>query len=162
QVGDASDHDRWRLPEEDDETMPGRPVFACEDGQGANVAGKAAAALALAAVVWGDPKAPFRDEALAARYTEMARQVYRYGAARPAAQPSTDGFYVERSWEDDMAGAAVELYRATGRKAYLRDARRFAKSAGAAYAFDWGELHALAHYELARADARYRPRAARL
>src|SRR5207244_4241444 len=50
QVGDARDHNgSWRLPEAD-RAFPGpRPAYACEGGRGANVAGKAAASLALAA-----------------------------------------------------------------------------------------------------------------
>lgn len=162
QVGDASDHDEWRLPEGNDSANPARPVFACPSTAGANVAGKAAAVLALASVIWNDPSKPYRDAARAARYVKLARQIYAWGKNRPSAVPATDGFYEETSWEDDMALAATELYRATGKKKYLRDAREYARDAGAAYTLDWGQLHALAHYELGRIDEDYRPHAVSL
>jgi hypothetical protein len=44
QAADESDHETWRVPERD---KGPRPVWACEEGRGANVAGKAAASLAL-------------------------------------------------------------------------------------------------------------------
>jgi endoglucanase len=162
QVGDARDHDVWRMPEGDDAAGRPRRALACASGLGANVAGKAAAALALAAFLWGDRSAAFSDPALAERYRTLAEQIYRYGKRRPAAQPSTDGFYAEASWVDDMTLAAAELYRATGKARYLADARTFAKRSGSARGFDWRQVHALAHYELARVDASYVPRAARL
>ncbi len=161
QVGDGHDHNEWRLPEGDDAERPGRRVIACEPGAGANVAGKAAGVLALAAVIWSDASAPYRDDALAERYLAAARQIYAFGKSRPSAQSSTNGFYVEESWKDDMELAAVELYRATGESKYLKDARKLSKQVGAGGAFDWGELNPLAHYELARVDAKSRTRVAK-
>ncbi len=161
QVGDGSDHDEWRLPEGDDAANPGRPAFACADGAGANVAGKAAAVLALSAIIWNDSSTPYYDPDRAARYTELAEQIYAYGKSRPQAQSTTDGFYDEESWVDDMSLAATELYRATGKESYLKAARKYSKRAGAAYTLDWGQFHALAHYELGRHDERSRARSAR-
>ncbi len=162
QVGDGSDHDEWRMPEGDDDGPRRRKAFACENGKGANVAGKTAASLALASFLWGNPSATFHDAELAARYRTLAEEIYKYGKKRPAAQPSTDGFYEEESTADDMALAAAELYRLTGNENYLRDARKFAKRAGPAYSLDWGSLHGLAHYELARVDPSYVAKAAQM
>jgi endoglucanase len=162
QVGDGSDHDEWRMPEGDDDGPLRRVAFACESGKGANVAGKAAASFALASVLWGDASATFHDAELAARYRTLAEQVFKYGKKRPAAQPSTDGFYDEESWADDMTLAAAELYRLTGNEKYLRDARKFAKRAEPAYSLDWGQLQGLAHYELARLDPSYAAKAAEM
>ena len=107
QVADASDHGTWRLPERD---VGPRPLFACEPGKGANVAGKAAASLALAAVVWGDRAQPYLDAARAAACLKAARQIYAFGRERPSAQPSNPPeFYGERSFADDMALAAAAL-----------------------------------------------------
>lgn len=154
QVGDESDHDRWRMPE-DDADLPARPVWACKPGRGANVAGKAAASLALASAIWGDPSNGFYDSALASRWLSAAKQIYAYGRTRPRAQSSTSGFYDETSWRDDMALAAAELYRATRIRSYLNDARAYAQAARNAYSFDYAELHPLAHYEIAQVDASY-------
>jgi len=162
QVGDESDHDTWRMPEGDDATRPTRPVWACEDGKGANVAGKAAAALALAASLWNDPARSFYSPTLASTYRTAAQQIYAYGKARPAAQSATSGFYTETTWQDDMALAAAELYRATGNATYLSDARSYAVAAGNAWTFDYDNMHGLAHYELARLDPTYVPTATTL
>jgi hypothetical protein len=153
QVSDASDHGTWRLPDKD--TGP-RPLFACEPGKGANVAGKAAASLALAAVIWSDRAQPYADPARAADYLSAARQIYAYGKERENAQPSNPpDFYRERSFADNMALAAVALHRATGDAAYLREAKDYARAAGNVEGFSWNDSHALAHYEAARADPSY-------
>jgi endoglucanase len=160
QLGDGSDHDEWRLPEGDDDSPRRRPAFPCESGKGGNVAGKAAASFALASILWGDPSATFHDAELAARYRTLAEAIYKFGKKRQAAQPSTDGFYDEESWVDDMALAAAELHRLTGNQTYLRDARKFAKRAGPSSSLDWAQLQGLAHYELARIDPSYVAKAA--
>lgn len=155
QVGDESDHDTWRMPEGDDANRPTRPVWACEPGKGANVAGKSAAALALAASLWDDPTRSFYSPTLASAYRTAAQQIYDYGKARPAAQSATSGFYDETSWQDDMALAAAELYRATSDTTYLNEARNYAAAAGNAWTFDYDNMHGLAHYEIARLDSTY-------
>ncbi len=160
QVGDASDHNGWRLPEGDDAQRPVRPVWACEAGKGANVAGKAAAALALGAILWNDAARPYYNPSLAATYRTAAEQIYAFGKARPGAQSATSGFYTETTWKDDMALAAAELHRATGAAAYLSEAKAFAQEAGNGSGFYYASLHSLAHYEIARLDPSYRDQAA--
>lgn len=163
QVGDESDHlVGWRMPEDDDVNFPTRPVWACDPGKGANVAGKAAAALALAAVIWGDQTAAFHDPNQAAIYLTAAQELYAYGKANPQPQSATSGFYDEDNADDEMALAAAELYRATSDPAYLADARAYAEAAGVNYALYWGDVHALAHYEIARLDPTYTQTAAAL
>lgn len=154
QVGDASDHDDWRMPEEDND-LPPRPVWACKSGKGANVAGKAAAALAMAASIWSDSSSPFHDADLAAKYVKAAKEIYAFGKTRPGAQSSTSGFYTESTWRDDMALAGAELYRATRKASYLNEARAYATAARNAYYFGYGDIHGLAHYEIARLDPSY-------
>ena len=160
QVGDAGDHDHWRMPEYDDEHFHTRPVFPLPEERGANVAGKASAALAMGAIIWGDPASPVYDEALAAKYLQAARELYAYGATRPEAQPSNPAdFYNETTWRDDMALAGAELFRATGEENYLEEGIGYAQDAGNGGEINWANLHGLAHYELARLDDSYRPRA---
>jgi hypothetical protein len=153
QAADASDHGTWRLPEQD---RGARPVWACEPGRGANVAGKAAASLALGSVIWNDRAKPYFDAKRASLYLEAARQIYAYGKKRPQAQPSNPpDFYGERTFEDDMALAAAALFRATGEALYRQDARSFASAAGGWGGFSWADSHAQAHYEVARIDPGY-------
>lgn len=79
QVGSAWDHNHWRMPEDDDLNYPTRAVWASQEGRGANIAGKAAASLALAAAIWGDPTKSFCDLLLASSYLMAAKQIYGYG-----------------------------------------------------------------------------------
>lgn len=150
QVGDASDHQTWRLPEADQD-KPARPVWPVSEGKGANLAGKSAAAMALAAAIWGDKTQPYYDREYARNMLAAAESLYKYGKKRPAVQ-SSEGFYEETGWTDDMALAAAELYRATKNTTYLRDARAYAFEAGSAGGLNWGNVHGLAHYELAKLD----------
>ena len=148
QVGDDSDHDTWRLPEQDcaARTMAWQPrsVFF---GVGANLAGRTAAAFAMASRLF----APY-DQPFAHRCYEAAQTVYQLGLKNPVIKTTLpDNFYPEKTWEDDMAWGAVELFRATGQRAYLQQALQFAHSAGAANeATSVYNTHALAYYILYR------------
>lgn len=160
QVGDATDHDVWRLPEKDDSRYPRRKVWPCTDGKGANVAGKVSASLALAAALWADSTRTFHNPTLAAAYLQAAKQIYSYGKKRPDPQSSIPSdFYEEVTWTDDMALAAAELYRATGEAHYLQEARSYAIEASNAAALDYDCLHGLAHFEIAQLDPSYRSHA---
>ena len=155
QMGDESDHEKWRMPDVDDKNGVIRKVYSCAQGKGANVAGKAAASLALASMILKDPQKSFSDPALADKYLAAAKQIYEFGKKHPATQPGNP-FYTETSWKDDMALGAIELYRATRTTSYLNDARSFGKSVQNAWSVDWSEMHSLAHYEIGRTDPSYR------
>ena len=163
QVGSAADHAQgWRLPEDDAlDGTPQRPVYPADPGKGANLAGKTAAAFALAAQLFGEPASPVYDPVQADRYRALAEAIYAWGRVRLAAQPSIpSGFYNETTWQDDMALAAAELYRLTGNTAYRDEAWVYAQAAGPAWWFSWGNLNGLAHVELARVDPSYAATAA--
>ena len=155
QVGDESDHEKWRMPDVDDKNGVIRKVYSCAPGKGANVAGKAAASLALGSMMLKDPQKSFSDPALAERYLTAAKQIYEFGKKHPATQPGNP-FYTETSWRDDMALGAIELYRATHTASYLNEARSFGKSVQNGWSVDWSEMHSLAHYEIGRTDPSYR------
>jgi hypothetical protein len=152
QVGSESDHDEWRRPEGDDERLKegsgpeqpwrGRPALF---GAGANVAGRAAAALALAARLYRST-----EPDLAHRCAATAVAFYQCGLEHPGVlttQPAD--FYPERSWRPDMALAAVHLYRLTGQRRYLHDAVRFDSAAGPGEgALSLYSIQGLAHFEL--------------
>ena len=162
QVGSEQDHEQgWRLPEDDAlDGTPQRPLYPCEDGKGANLAGKVAAAFALAAQIYGDPAGDVYSPTLATHYRALAEAIYAWGKARPAAQPSFPHyFYDETSWRDDMALAAAELYRLTGDASYRNEAHAYAQSAGPGWWWSWETLNGIAHRELALADPAYLPTA---
>lgn len=146
QVGDAEDHDTWRLPEDDCEkrckTWEPRPVYF---GVGANLAGRTAVAFAIASRLYRPYDARYADRCLAS-----AQTVYRLGMAnRKVVTTNPSDFYPEQTWADDMEWAAAALYRATSRPEYLQQALEFSREAGAANdQTSVYNTHAMAHYTL--------------
>ncbi len=152
QVGDERDHDYWRLPEDDTRDpiagLAQRPAYACGDAC-ANVAGRSAAALALAAEAWAG-----RDDLLVAAATRSATSLYALGVSRPGVQPTCPAdFYPEDSYADDMELAAAALYSLTGDDAYRADAVALAGEARDAGPPSYADVQVLADAWLARAEA---------
>lgn len=175
EVADGLDHDvenddldsRSKTWPQDDNTIYGaaRPVHPCPAGTGANLAGKAAAALALGAKIWGDPSGPCYNAELAGSYLTAAQQIYTWGKTRTGIAGDADEFYVDTDYKDDMAWAAAELYRATGTAAYLTEAKSFCDSAGEWYnksntSLNWSRAYHWANYEVASLDPNYKNTAA--
>ena len=163
QVADDRDHKGWRLPQSDDADYgwgPGKERTAyVADGkpQGlgkwqsastgvANLAGRYAAAMALAYRVFKDDprRADFARTCLAA-----GREVYAMGKAKEGVQQGNSYGspyrYAEETWADDMEWGAAEMYRATGEAPFLADAVRYADLAGAT---SWMGRAEAAHYGL--------------
>ncbi len=146
QVGDDTDHDSWRLPEQDtparDPKWKPRPVFF---GVGANLAGRTAAALAIGSRLYR----PY-DPAYAARCLTAAKSAYALGLKHPKIVTTKPfDFYPEHTWHDDMEWGAVELYKATAEPEYLAQALHFAHLAGPAGTYtSVYNVHALAHATL--------------
>lgn len=147
QVADDRDHAGWRLPH--NETVDygwgkggARPVyFADGQPQGlmqyksastgvANLAGRYAAAMALAYQVWKDDPT---QRAFAKRCLQAGQEVYALGRAKEGVQQGNSYKapyrYEETTWADDMEWGAAELFRATNEQRYLEDAKRYAKLA---------------------------------
>lgn len=95
---------------------PQGPTFQNKSDGVASLAGRCAAAMALA----GDLDQARSLYALAKRFPGVAQSV-------PVKAPY---YYGESSWHDDMEWAAIELYRATREPSYLREAIEQAKLAG--------------------------------
>ena len=148
QVADDRDHCGWRLPQEEHADYgwgPGshRVVYAAEgrpQGLGrypsestglANLAGRYAAAMALAFQVWKDDP---NQAAFARRCLTAGQEVYQLGRDREGVQQGNSYGapyrYAETTWADDMEWGAAELFRATGDQRYLDDAQRYARLAG--------------------------------
>jgi len=150
--GIRSDHDVWRLPEDD---TISRPVFrAADPGQpiSPNLAGKVVAAFALAA------QTASGDEAR--RWLDKAAKLYAQADVQHTGELTTaypHVFYPESSWQDDMEFAAIELALA-GRKLgdtraedWIRDADRWAAAYLASDSrgtLGVGDVSALAHADL--------------
>lgn len=161
QVADDRDHTGRRLPQNEiadygwgpggarvvyfaDGKPQGLEKYKSESTGVANLAGRYAAAMALAWQVWRqDPvHRPFAERCL-----QAGREVYDLGLAKEGYQQGNSVKapyrYEESTWTDDMEWGAAELYRATREKRYLRDAARYARLAAAE---GWMGLETAPHY----------------
>ncbi len=147
QVGDSRDHDTgFRDPAADDSSgEPGIGQRVAYPGIGGDVAGKAAAALALAA-----RRSP--PGAQRAALTQQAREWYAAGeaAAGPLrGLPEIAGdFYYTDSFEDDLAAGAMMLFRLTGEQVFLADAVDYLQGSGSRIGFGVYDLGSLAAADL--------------
>jgi endoglucanase len=161
QVADDRDHLGWKWPDQDNSDYGWGPnsyraaYFASGAPQGlhlyqskatgvANLAGRSAAAMAMAYRIWRED---LKDTLFAGRCLEAAKSLYAMGQAREGYQQGNSYGapyrYNEDTWADDMEWAAAELYAATGRAAYLEAAKRYARLAGTT---SWMPLDTADHY----------------
>ena len=125
QVGDGDDdHTWWHKPEYQDDfpqSRGGQPREAWSD-IGADLAGRFAAALAMMATAYYK-----FDIEYANRCLEAAKNVYNIGKnvyGLSGRNSGGKGYYQpDNRADDDMALAAVELYKATGDPYYLQEAQ---------------------------------------
>jgi hypothetical protein len=162
QVADDRDHSGWRLPQNDLVDYgwgPGRErvvYFADGEPQGlqqyqsastgmANLAGRYAAAMALAHQIWTDDPT---HRGFAERCLKAGIEVYALGRDKEGVQQGNSYKapyrYEESSWADDMEWGAAELFRATRDPLYLEDARRYARLAADE---GWMGLEQAGHYQ---------------
>ena len=174
----ASDHDIWRLPQEDDtyggtdptyKYIRNRPVFRAGPAGSKispNLAGRDAAAFALCYQVF---KAT--DPAYAADCLRSAEHIFDLANTSPKGNLLTAipfDFYPETEWRDDLELGATELYLAlasgdlpgglprTDANYYLQQAAHWANAYikgpnDAADTLNLYDVSGLAHYELVRA-----------
>jgi hypothetical protein len=147
QVADDRDHIGFRLPQAEtadygwgkggarvvyfaDGKPQGLGRYRSESTGVANIAGRFAAAMGLAFQTWKDDPA---GRGFAEQCLKAGREVYELGRAREGAQQgnsySAPYRYEETTWADDMEWGAAELFRATGDRRYLDEARRYAQLA---------------------------------
>jgi len=147
QVADDRDHYGWRLPPDEKADYGwgkgGARVVYFADGkpQGlqqyqststgvANLAGRYAAAMALAYQIWQDDPA---QRAFALQCLQAGKEVYELGRAKEGVQQGNSYKapyrYEETTWADDMEWGAAELFRATHEPRYLADGQRYAQIA---------------------------------
>jgi endoglucanase len=143
QVGDERDHQvGWRNPADDDaSSKPGIGSRLAYPAVGGDLAGKAAAALAMASDRSGG--------ATHALLLTQAREWYAAGRAAGRAAPSPGvAFYPSSTWQDDMAAGAAALYRSTRERAYLSDALAYLSSSELEGGVGWYEFAPFAAAEL--------------
>jgi hypothetical protein len=162
QVADDRDHLGWKMPDNDPSDYGWGPnsyrvaYFATGKPQGlreyqseatgmANLAGRSAAAMALAARIW---KEHLNDPSYAEKCLDAARSLYQLGRENEGFQQGNSYGapyrYTEETWADDMEWGAAELFRATGEEKYLEDAKRYAELAGTV---SWMNLDTANHYQ---------------
>jgi len=162
QVADDRDHLGWKMPDHDPsdygwgENSYRTAYFATGEPQGlfkyksvatgiSNLAGRSAAAMALAARIWGED---LQDPAFGEKCLEAARTLYLMGKKKEGYQQGNSYGapyrYGEETWADDMEWGAAELYKTTGEKTYLEDAKRYARMAGT---ISWMPLDTAKHYQ---------------
>jgi hypothetical protein len=163
QVADDRDHIGWKLPHQETSDYGWGPgsyrvvYFADGRPQGlkqwksvsdgvANLAGRYAAAMALAWQTWKDDPA---ERAYAERCLRAGVEVYALGRAQEGVQQGNSYGapyrYAEETWADDMEWGAAELHRATGEARYRDDAVRYARLIGAT---SWMGRSEAGHYQL--------------
>ncbi|GGF18997.1 glycoside hydrolase family 9 protein [Echinicola rosea] len=164
QVADDRDHKGYKIPDQDNSDYGWgansyRPVyFATGEPQGlqkykseatglANLAGRCAAAMALAARIWEND---VEDPLLAKKYREAAVSLYALGREQEGFQQgnsySAPYRYNESTWADDMEWGAAELFKLTGEKRYLEQAKDYALQSNTADS--WTVKDSTDHYRL--------------
>lgn len=162
QVADDRDHLGWKFPMNDPSNYGwGKnsyrvAYYATGKPQGlhkyksqatgiANLAGRSAAALALGYQVWNAKK---YDPSFAMRCLQAAEELYAMAKKQPGYQQGNSYGapyrYNEDTWTDDMEWAAAELYRATKKTTYLKDAQYYATLTGE---LSWIQHDTSAHYQ---------------
>jgi peptidoglycan/xylan/chitin deacetylase (PgdA/CDA1 family) len=148
QVADDRDHRGFKLPDQDNADYGWGPnsyrpaYFADGKPQGlgqyksrstgvANIAGRSAAAMAMASRIW---RIDLKDAVFASKCLRAAEELYAMGKRQEGFQQGNSFGapyrYNEDTWADDMEWAAAELYKATRKSTYLEDAKRYAGIAG--------------------------------
>ncbi len=143
QIADDRDHSFLGFPQNDTVDYgwgPGkeRPVYPCcghpyglrkykNDSKGlASSVGKFSSSFSLGAKVFAEV-----DPQFAELLRGKAANAYKVGKANPGACQTactvSPYYYEEDNWSDDMELAAIEMYRATGEKGYLKDAVEYGR-----------------------------------
>jgi hypothetical protein len=148
QVADDRDHVGWKMPDEDPSDYGWgansyrAAYFATGQPQGlnqymseatgvSNLAGRSAAAMALASRIW---RKFLGDTIYAVKCLQAAESLYRLGKEMEGYQQGNSFGapyrYGEETWADDMEWGAAELFKSTGLEDYLAEAKHYARLAG--------------------------------
>lgn len=147
QVQDHRDHlPVWRLPDFDPMVADRPAYYRPSRAQ----CGTFAAAMAIGKVVFSRAG----EDSFATLCLQHAREVYLLGKSDlPDGSTGPDSMYYDKTAEDNMALAAVELFRATGDSSYLVEAKEWARNITPNHWFSWGDLSGLSFARLAPWDS---------
>jgi endoglucanase len=124
QVGNGgADHAFWGPPE--DMTMS-RPAYACTASSPCSaVTGDTVAALAIGALLFSQSDATYAQTLL-----DNAKALYAFSTAHEGEDGYTaaDSFYYSSGYKDELAWAALWLYKATQETHYLDEAKTYASA----------------------------------
>lgn len=144
QVADDRDHRGFKIPDQDpadygwgansyrtayfaDGKPQGLGRWKSESTGIANIAGRSAAAMAIAARIWNERGI---DSIFAEKCKRAAIALYELGKAKEGFQQGNSYGapyrYNEDTWADDMEWGAAELYRLTGNLDYYEEAKHYA------------------------------------
>ena len=161
QVADDRDHLGMKWPDKDSSDYGWGPnsyrvaYFANGKPQGlrehkskatgiANLAGRSAAAMAIAARIWREE---LNDPVYAEKCEKAAFELYAMGKEQEGYQQGNSYGspyrYNEDTWADDMEWGAAELFKNTGDQEFLEDAKRYAKLANTV---SWTDKENAEHY----------------
>ncbi|WP_194976803.1 glycoside hydrolase family 9 protein [Aquiflexum lacus] len=164
QVADDRDHRGFKIPNKDNADYgwgensyrvgyfaTGRPQglskYQSEATGVANLAGRSAAAMALAARIW---ERDMIDPVFAAKCKKAALSLYQLGRDKEGFQQGNSYGapyrYNEETWADDMEWGAAELYKLTKENKYLEQAKSYALQSNTADS--WMVRDSAAHYQL--------------
>lgn len=164
QVADDRDHKGFKTPDNDNSDYGWgansyrAAYFANGQPQGlrkyksmatglANLAGRCAAAMAIASRIW---EKDLKDTAFAARCRNAALSLYALGRAKEGYQQGNSVLapyrYNEDTWADDMEWGAAEIYKITREAEYLDQAKAYALMSNTADS--WTVKDTADHYRL--------------
>lgn len=162
QIADDRDHRGWKMPDKDISDYGWGPngyrvaYFATGEPQGlnkykseatgvSNLAGRSAAAMAIAARIW---KKDLKDSIFSAICLKAAKSLYKLGKDKEGFQQGNSYGapyrYSEKTWTDDMEWGAAELYKTTKENVYLEDAKKYAIKTNTV---SWMPYDSVPHYE---------------
>ena len=152
QTGGNQDHEQaFRLPEND--LLNGKRE--CYSALSKPQMGLAAAALALGANIFTTKG--LTNEA----NVYKSKAIQMYAAAKASTEPAAwwqtnatggESYYADRTENDNMELAAIELYNLTSETVYLIDAMSFGTNAASAYWSSWGVYNMPAHLRVYEAN----------
>lgn len=161
QVADDRDHLGMKWPDKDSSDYGWGPnsyrvaYFANGKPQGlrehkskatgiANLAGRSAAAMAIAARIWREE---LNDPVFAQKCENAALELYAMGKEQEGYQQGNSYGspyrYNEDTWADDMEWGAAELFKNTGDQEFLEDAKHYARLANTV---SWTDKEDAEHY----------------
>ena len=141
QVGDGNADHSWWGAAECVETQMKLPCYKVDlNNGGSTVAAGTAASLASCAVVFKDSDPAYSELCL-----KHAKELYNYAekVKSDSGYTAANGFYTSHSgFKDELAWAAIWLYKATGEKSWLDKAESYYKESGGGdykWAFCWDD-----------------------